>query len=245
MSLPRLSGCIAAVGAAAALVAACTVQLVAPYNSDLQQKASAMQAEAATWDLTMRASAGTIAADPRNPSVSAMLNKWRGEADAMLTLAVSNDTGIAQCGQAVKAVAAKIEAGIPPSLLAAAPPAAPAGNAGAATPAGCEAQMVANIATDIDDIATALKYCHVDWVPDSYFAGLAQNSAAAPKPPAAPDNAKQLALNNSCGFEFKPRSQTPASAAEAGHGQAVSALLLTLQEIVYIESHKKATTTAK
>lgn len=243
MSLPRLSGRVVAVAVATALSAACTVQLVAPYNSDLQQKASAMQAEVGTWDLTMRGAAGTIAADPRNPTVSAMLNKWRGEADAMLTLAVSSDTGIVQCGEAVKVISGAIEAGIPASLRAAAPPAAPAGNA--ATPAGCESEMVAGIATGIDYIAKALNYCHVDWVPDSYFTGLAQNSATAPKPPAAPAATKQVALTNSCGAEFKSQPQTPANAAEFGHGRAVSQLLTTLQAIVYIESRKKATTTSK
>ena len=60
------------------LVAACTTELVAPYNADLQQKASSMQAEVASWDLAMLQGAGTIAADPRNPDVIAMLNKWRG-----------------------------------------------------------------------------------------------------------------------------------------------------------------------
>ena len=73
------------------LATACTAQLVAPYNADLQQRASSMQAEVASWDLAMRHGAGTIADDPRNPDVIAQLNKWRGDADAMLTLAISSD----------------------------------------------------------------------------------------------------------------------------------------------------------
>jgi hypothetical protein len=243
MGLPKRSGQIAGIAVAMMLIAACTVQLVAPYNSDLQQKASAMQAEVGTWDLTMRAAAGTTAADPRNPDVSAALNKWRGEADAMLTLAVSNDPGLGQCGEATKAVSGAIEASIPEMLRVTAPP--PTTSAGAATQSGCEAQLVANIATGIDDVARALKYCQAAWVPDSYFTGLAENRASASKPNAAPNIATQVALSGSCGEEFKSQQQTSTNAAEAGHGRAVSALLTTLQAIVYIETRKKAATASK
>jgi hypothetical protein len=47
------------------------------------------------WDLTMRRGAGMIADDPRHPDVAATIDKRRGEADAMLTLAVSTDPGTA------------------------------------------------------------------------------------------------------------------------------------------------------
>jgi hypothetical protein len=241
MSLPKPYGQGTAMVIALLLVTGCAVQLVAPYSSDLQQKASAMQAEVGTWDLTMREAAGTIAADPRHPDVSAVLNKWRGEADAMLTLAVSNDPGIGHCGDAMKAVSGAIEASIPASLRAVAPSVA-SGGAAAASQAGCEAQLVANIAIGIDDVARALKYCQLDWVTDTYFTSLAQNRATAPKPDAAPNAAKQRAVDRSCDVEFMPQPQTPTNAAEAGHGRAVSALLTTLQAIVYIETRKKAAT---
>ena len=68
-----------------------------------------MQAEVASWDLTMRAGAGTVADDPRNPDVNATLNKWRGEADAMLTLAVSNDPNAINCNDATKSVRGMID----------------------------------------------------------------------------------------------------------------------------------------
>jgi hypothetical protein len=242
MRLPKFSAQVAGIIVAMAVIAACTVQLVSPYNSDLQQKASAMQAEVGTWDLTMRDAAGTIAADPRYPDVSAALNKWRGEADAMLTLAVSNDPGLGQCGEATKAVSGAIQASIPEMLRVTAPPPA-SGSPG--TPAGCEAQLVANIGTGIDDVARALKYCRAEWVPDAYFTGLAQNRASAARPNPAPGNATQIALDKSCGAEFKSQQQTPTNAAEAGHGRAVSALLTTLQAIVYIETRKKAATASK
>ena len=172
MGLPRRAGEAVWMAVATLVVAACTVHLVAPHSADLQQKASAMQAEVGTWDLTMRTAAGSIAADPRNPDVSAALNKWRGEADAMLTLAISNDPGVAHCGQMLAAMSRAIETRIPASVRAAVPPAtAPA----AGPQQGCEAQLVADIATGIDDVARALKYCQVSWVPDSYFTALAQN----------------------------------------------------------------------
>lgn len=64
MLLARRSGHVATVILATGSAIACSVQLVAPYNSDLQQKASYMQAEVAAWDLTMRGGAGTIPSAP-------------------------------------------------------------------------------------------------------------------------------------------------------------------------------------
>jgi hypothetical protein len=239
MVLPRRAG--QAVGLAAMLlVAACAVHLVAPYSADLKQKASAMQAEVGTWDLTMRAAAGTIAADPRNPEVSAVLNKWRGEADAMLTLAISNDPGLAHCGEMLQAMSRGIERHIPAALQVAAPPTT---GPAAAPQQGCEVQLVADIASGIDDVARALKYCRVGWEADSYFTNLAQNRAGAPKPDAAPNAAVQRDVDRSCDAEFAAQPQTPTLAAEAGHGRAVSALLTTLQAIVYIETRKAAAAT--
>ena len=97
------------------------VQLVSPYNADLQQKASTMQAEVGAWDLGMRTAAGTLAADPRYPDVVAKLDGWRGEADAMLTLAVSSDPGVVKCSAALKAVHEAIVNALPPDVRAAVP----------------------------------------------------------------------------------------------------------------------------
>src|SRR5271166_5791981 len=152
MSLAGRLGRLAVAVGACAGAAACAVQLVAPYNSELAQRASSMQAEVAAWDLTMRGGAGTIADDPRNPEVVAIINKWHGEADAMLTLAVSNDPGKVNCSEAAKAVSAAIDSRLPADLQAA----ATAGNANAG-PSGCEAELVASVGTGIDDIQKGLK----------------------------------------------------------------------------------------
>jgi len=235
-------GRLAVVVVACAAAAACAVQLVAPYNSELAQRASSMQAEVAAWDLTMRGGAGTIADDPRNSEVVAIINKWHGEADAMLTLAVSNDPGKVNCSEAAKAVFAAIDSRLPADLRAA----ATAGNANAgAGPLGCEVELVASVETGIDDIQKGLKYCRLDWLDDAYFAGLTQNRAAAAKSPAAPTPAKQDALTRSCFAEFKVAPGAPANAAGAQHGRAVSALLTTLQAIVYVENRKKAAVASK
>jgi hypothetical protein len=105
-------GRLAILGIATGLITTCTVQLLAPYNAELAQKASSMQSEVAAWDLTMHNGAGTIGEDPRNPSVSATLNKWRGEADAMLTLAISNDPGVVNCREAMRVASGAIETSI-------------------------------------------------------------------------------------------------------------------------------------
>jgi hypothetical protein len=221
---------------------ACTVQLVAPYNSELQQKASSMQAEVVAWDLTMRRGAGTIADDPRHPDVAATIDKWRGEADAMLTLAVSNDPGTANCSEAAKTVSGLIEGGIPADLRAAAQ--STGSDAAATGPSGCETALVASIGTGIDDVEKALKYCRVSWITDAYFAGLSQNRATAPNPPPAPDAAAQKMLSNQCLAEFKV-APALANLAGAQHGRAVSALLTTLEAIVYVETRKKAAEASK
>jgi hypothetical protein len=104
---------------------------------------------------------------------------------------------------------------------------------------------VAEINTGVDDIERALKYCHLDWVPDAYFADLGQNRSVAPNPPAAPTAETQGTLKKHCVAEFTVASNTPVNAAGARHGRAVSALLTTLQAIVYIETRKKAAAQSK
>ena len=117
MLLPRQSVHLAMFWIVAAMAAAaCTVQLVAPYNSELLQKATSMQEEVVAWDAKMRRGAGTVADDPRHPEVAATIDKWRGEADAMLTLAASNDPGIANCSETVKTVFGAIQSSVPADL---------------------------------------------------------------------------------------------------------------------------------
>jgi hypothetical protein len=237
-------GRLAIFGIATGLMTACTVRLVAPYNAELAQRASSMQSQVAAWDLTMRGGAGTVANDPRHPSVSAALNEWRGEADAMLTLAVSNDPGMINCSEAMRAASAAIETSIPAGLRV---PTQPSGAPGtsAASPSGCEAELVAAIDTGIDDIEGALKYCRLSWVDDAYFADLSQNRSVAPKLPAAPNATAQNTLKEHCVAEFTAASNAPATSAGARHGRAVSELLTTLQAIVYIENRKKAAALSK
>ena len=218
---------------------ACPIQLVAPYNSDLQQHASTLQAEVATWDLSMRKAAGTVRADPRYPDLAATLDKWRGEADAMLTQAVANDAGIVHCGKAVDAVRGLIQGALPADLRAAT-------DAGKPAPTGgCMVQLVAEIPKGIDAIESSVAFCKVERVKDDYFAAVATNSATAPKPGAAPNQAAQTALTRQCQSEFRPSSSPVPNAADAGHGRAVSHLLRTLQAIVYVENRKKPAETAK
>jgi hypothetical protein len=200
-----------------------------------------MQAEVGTWDLAMRGAAGTVTADPRYPDVVTMLNKWHGEADAMLTLAVNNDPGWGQCGAAVTAIHDATVAGLPADLLAAAQANAPAASDSPAPVAGCEAALVADLGPEIDEIGQILDAgCKLNWIDNSCFAAVTQNRASELKPPAALHAADQDAATASCGFEFKAQTQTPANAADAGHGVAVSRLLGTLQAIVYVENRKKA-----
>jgi hypothetical protein len=239
------SGRLAGFVVVAVLTAACTVQLVAPYNAELQQKASSMQAEVAAWDLTMRRQAGTIAADPRQPDVAATINKWRGDSDAMLTLAASNDPGNVNCSAAVKAVIGAIEGGVPPNLRAAvATSAEAASNDQARASSGCETALVAKIGTDLDNVERSLKHCQLQWVSDAYFTALATNGAP-PSPPVAPDAEAQRKLENRCLAEFKVVPGAPDNTVDALHGRAVSALLTTLQSIVYVETRKKAIEAAK
>jgi hypothetical protein len=225
----------------AILATACTVRLVAPYNPDLQQKASSMQAEVAAFDLTMRAGAGTIIDDPRNPSVALMINKWHGEAEAMLTLAASNDPGVVNCGEAARLAAGAIETAVPANLRT--PPAA--GGGAGASPSSCETALVAQIDTGLNDLEKGLKYCRLSWVDDSYFTGLAQSPATASKPPNAPSATVQQKLRDSCFAEFKLAPTAPEAATGAQHGRAVSAVLTTLQAIVYVENRKRAAEASK
>ncbi|HEX5314539.1 MAG TPA: hypothetical protein VFX38_06510 [Gammaproteobacteria bacterium] len=218
-------------GLAATLAAGCTVTLVAPYNAQLAAQASAMQADVSSWDFTMRDRAGTVAADPRNSEVMATLNGWRGEADAMLTLAISDDPQTVHCSAIARATYAAMAGMIPANLRA--PESASA--AGAASSSGCEAALVADLQSGISDIAAALKWCRVPWVPDAYFAGPADAA-----PPAAPDADAQTKLTKSCLAEFKAPRTAAGGAPGLGHGRAVSHLLTTLQAIVYVESRKQA-----
>ena len=217
-------------------LAGCTVQLVAPYNSDLQQKASAMQAEVIAWDLKMRSGAGTISDDPRHPDVAATIDKWRGEAGAMLTLAASNDPGIANCSAVVQAIHGAIVSAVPDQLREATAEQSQGQNAGKSAKAGCETGLVDSMGTGIDDIQSALRFCKIPWIEDGYFSKLSGAGGPPPAPPSAPSIDDQSKLTSHCLFEFEPAPD---------HGRAVSALLTTLTAIVYVESQKKAAETAK
>ena len=185
--------------AAVTLASACTVQLVAPFNPDLLRKASAMQAEVVTWDLKMRAGAGTIADDPANPDVSATIYQWRGEAEAMLTLAVSNDPGTTGCSETVKTLLGTMQTAIPADLRPAAQSAANGG--GAKT--GCEAGLVEELQTGITAIEKALQHCR-----------LSGTAAAASAAKPANDKTQQQ-IQASCLSEFKVDANVPAAAASA------------------------------
>jgi hypothetical protein len=222
----------------------CTVKLVAPYDSDLLQKATSMQSEVQAWDLKMRNGAGTISDDPRHPDVISIISKWHDEAGAMLTLAASNDPGMATCSTAEKNVYGVIENVIPANLRAAAQ------SVTMKPSSGCEVELVALIDKGINDIGSQLKandICQASWVPDTYFIGLSQNRTAAPAPPEPTDNAalQKKQLYNSCLTLFKVTPGLPPGSAGANHGRAVSALLTTLQSIVYVENRKKAAETSK
>lgn len=155
----------------------------------------------------------------------------------MLTLAISNDPGTIHCAQAAQAAYSAIESRIPDAMRAAAQASATAGApAGNPAVAGCETTLVADLASGLDDIEKALKYCRADWIPDDFFlnpSGIAQAR------PAGPDDARD-ALVKSCRAEFKSPSTAADPASPSGHGRAVSHLITTLQAIVYIENRKKA-----
>ena len=232
-------GRLALMAVAVMILAGCTAQLVASYNSQLAQQASSMQAEVSSWDLTMRQGAGTITDDPRNPDVAAMLNKWRGEADAMLTLAVSSDPHSVNCDKAAQAVYTGMESLIPASMRASAQPVSASNSVSSSS---CEARLVADLNSGIDDVESALKWCTVSWVPGDYFASLSQKTATAPPPPAAPSKDDQDRLTKSCLAEFKAPQQASENSTGTQHGRAVSHLLTTLQAIVYVENRKQAAT---
>jgi hypothetical protein len=186
-----------------------------------------MQSEASQWDLSMRSGAGEIIDDPRYPAVEDTINKWRGEADSMLTIAISNDPGTVNCSAAAKAAYGLIANALPTTISASGTP-----KEGATT--GCEVGLVADLKVAIDDLSRGVKYCEVPWAPDSYFSGIAEHSGAAANPPAGTP-AQQRTARNSCLAEFK----APQSGG-TGHGRAVSHLLTTLQVIVYVETQKAA-----
>jgi hypothetical protein len=223
----------------ASLAVSCAVQLVAPYNAELSQTASAMQADVATWDLKMRAGAGTVADDPRNPAVSSVINTWHGQAEAMLTLALSNDPGTANCADSIRTMAGAIQTAIPAGLRSAAQS---AGSGPKSANAGCEAGLVEQLQTGIADVEKALKFCQLPWVDDAYFA---KSSVSPATVPTAPNEKTQRQRQTSCLAEFKADPNVPAAAASAQHGRAVSVLLTTLQSIVYVETRKKAAEASK
>ena len=220
------------------MLGGCSVQLVAPYNPDLAQRASSLQAEVAAWDLTMLKTAGTQAADPRDSNIIATLNKWRGEREAMLTLAISNDPHTIPCAKATGEIYALVSQHIPADLKSVNPPAAPS-NDDLASTSGCETVLVADLQAGIDALQSTLQYCQLPWLTDASFTN--PPPAKGTKTPAD----QQTTVQKSCAAEFRPAPGVPQNAAEFGHGRAVSGILTTLQAITYIESRKRALSTAK
>jgi hypothetical protein len=216
------------------IISSCALQLVAPYNADIGQKASAMQAEVSAWELTMRQGAGTVADDPRYPDVSNTLNRWRGEAEAMLTVAVSGDPGNVNCSEAAKAVFAAFKDLVPPELLSqqkvgGTPPSEALGSK------GCESALVADLGAAIEKFSEHVKWCQIEWIPDSYFQNKNIDATKVPAP-SSPEAAR--GLYNRCFAEFKAPEED--SNVVSRHGRAVSHALTTLQAIVYLENRKKA-----
>jgi hypothetical protein len=217
-------------------VAGCSVHLVAPYDSELEQKASSMEAEVSSWELAMRRGAGTLTDDPRNPDVTRQLDKWRGEASAMLTLIVSADPRTVACNEVATLALKAIQGSLPAALATDAGAAAVKPRAEGAE--SCEVGLVADLATGIDDIARATQYCQLSWVPAAYF----EPGKTAETAPIAPSDTARDTLQRGCFAEFKtaPASTTSAATAATSHGRAVSHLVTTLQVIIYVENRKKA-----
>jgi hypothetical protein len=197
-----------------------------------------MESEVSAWDLTMRQGAGTLAADPRDQDNVKMLNKWRGEADAMLTLIVSSDPGTVSCDKAAQAVYKAIEGKLPDQLHMTTSSTATANKPSVAA-SSCEAGLVADIIPAVDDVVRALQNCKLDWVDDNYFHSV--QSASTTVAPPSPSDVKVQQKKTSCLSEFKEENANSSSSPiQKNHGRAISHLMTTLQIIVYVEGRKKA-----
>lgn len=237
----------------AAMLGACSVQLVSPYSADLQRRASDMVAEVSAWDLHMQNISGTVGSDPRHSDVQTALQNWQGEVDAMTGIALGLDPGIVRCDEVAGRVAAGIRPLLPKSMTAGLPPAGAAPSIHSAKAQGCEVFVFNQINNDLATLQQLLdRQCRLPWLSDEYFTTLTENKAAQtvsrpPRPatmqagsarsktPNGPTSDEQALARARCGALF-------GGGGIAQNGPAVSNLVHDLQAIVYIESRKKPST---
>jgi hypothetical protein len=223
------------------MLAGCPVQWVSPYSADLQKKATDMLAEVVAWESHMRVSAGTAAADPRNPDVQATLEKWHGEIEAMSEIQLGIDPGSTACDEFVKTISGSISEGLKKIL----PTGPEAGGSGINPVSHCETlpgiftRMIKQVTVSIPN---ELSQCKLPWLSDEYFVtlqeGRATAGAASPARPVSTaakagvsSEPQQASVTTSCRSLFEPPSGT-------AHGNLVDPLIVDLDAIVYREGRQ-------
>jgi hypothetical protein len=224
--------------AALLLLAACQVQWVSPYSADLQKRATDMLADVVAWETTMRSSAGTAAADPRNPAVQAKLAAWRGSVEAMAQVELGIDPGATACDSFLSRISGAL------TDLKQRLPNAPSLPATALTPITyCESlphifeRMERQVSGDTPDgygIPFLLdQQCKLPWLSDDYFTALKSGTAPAKPPAPTPQQQTQATLTCRALFQTLPGS---------AHGPAVSSLITQLDAVIYRETRQAPTT---
>ena len=243
---------IAAVGARAAFLLSCSVQLVSPFDADLQKRASDLTSEISAWEMQMRSQAGTVATDPRNPQVQAALQRWLGELEAMQQLQFSTDPGLIECRAAADSVlrqvqdlvASQKQKTLMRAIAAASPTEDQAAQAGSAPAKSCEAIPISLAAKDVGLLQKIMEQqCRVPGADDAFFESAQDDKLAAAagtrmkagvKPAAAGSpTEKSQAM---CLAVFLPPS---VAGSNDPHGPPVSAIIGDLNAIVFIEGKKK------
>jgi hypothetical protein len=223
------------------ILAACQVQWISPYSADLQKRATDMLAEVVAWESHMRAAAGTAAADPRNPDVQAMLEKWHGEIEAMSEIELGIDPGSTVCDEFIRTISGSISEGLKKTL-----PAGPeAASPGIKPIAHCETlpgiftRMIKQVTISMP---AELFECELPWLSDEYFISLQEGratiGAASPARPVSqevrariPSEVQQARVTTNCRSLFEPPSG-------AAHGNLVASLVVDLDAIVYREGRQ-------
>jgi len=245
----RLGAPATAMMFAVCVLAGCDhVTWVAPYNADLQKKASDMLSDVVAWESHMRSVAGTAAADPRDPDVEAKLAAWRGDVEAMAEIEIGIDPGATACDAFLAKIGGKISDSLKGVL-----PSAPAGTMSGLTPVthcetlpGIFTRMTKQVTGDTPENAGIPfildQQCKLPWLSDSYFATLQEgratagaSSAARPAPKTAkagiPTALQQVTAVAQCRSLFDPPAGTV-------HGNLVDSLVTDLDSIIYREGRQ-------
>ncbi len=163
-------------GLVAVAAAACSVQVAAPPDPAIVQRATALYETLIVFELSMRRLAGTREGDPRSAANRARFDGWRASVQTMEAIAADLDPGVVNCGAFLARVGGRLPASSADAVREAS---AAAGAAGAGS--DCQTLGIVRLGQRLDQmLALNDRLCRVPGLAEADLAAPPRPRAAAP-----------------------------------------------------------------